>query len=71
MIMFPPIPLIRRNHIVNKLRKSSAFTPETSVTLADAGVINPSCFKRVTERLIKSGVIAPFENGRFYLLDKK
>ena len=45
MAFFPPIPLIRRNVIVNSLRDCGATSEATARTLAEAGVINPNGFK--------------------------
>lgn len=53
MPFFAPIPLIRRQHIFNRLRKCDATSKETAITLSDAGVINPNAFKAITEKLIK------------------
>ena len=32
MAFFPPIPLIRKNHIIKKLTESNAFSEETAKT---------------------------------------
>ena len=66
MAFFPPIPLIRRNVMVNSLRACGATTEETARTLAEAGVINPNGFKRITERLVKTGGIRRTPHGRDY-----
>ncbi len=67
MAFFPPIPLIRRNLIVQKLQACGAVSPETAKTLAEAGVTNPNGFKRITERLVKTGVIKQAGEGKYYL----
>lgn len=67
MAFFPPIPLIRRNHIIRQLRACGATSPETARTLAEAGVINPNGFKRITERLVKTGEIKTTGNNKFYI----
>lgn len=67
MAFFPPIPLIRRNVIVNRLRACGATSERTARTLADAGVINPNGFKRITDRLVKTGVIHGTPDGRYYV----
>ena len=67
MAFFPPIPLIRRNDIVKRLRACGAVSAETAKTLAEAGVINPNAFKRITERLVQTGVIKRTEEGRYYI----
>ena len=38
MAFFPPIPLIRRNVIIRKLKASGATSEETAKTLIEAGV---------------------------------
>ena len=67
MAFFPPIPLIRRNLIVQKLQACGAVSPETAKTLAEAGVVNPNGFRRITERLVKTGVIKQAGEGKYYL----
>jgi len=57
MAFFPPIPLIRRNVIVKRLKESGANSYETAKTLAEAGVINPNAFSRITEKLVEQGFI--------------
>ena len=49
MSFFAPIPLIRRKHILNCLRKCGATSKETAKTLSDADVINPNAFKAITK----------------------
>jgi len=64
---FPPIPLIRRNMIVRKLRKCGAVSAETAKTFAEAGVINPNGFKHITDVLIKRGTIKKTADGKYYI----
>ena len=64
---FPPIPLIRRIMIVRKLRKCGAVSAETAKTFAEAGVINPNGFKRITDVLIKRGTIKKTADGKYYI----
>jgi hypothetical protein len=66
MAYFPPIPVIRRNHIITRLRQCNAFSRETALTLREAGVINPDAFKRITELLCRRGIIIQ-EGNRYYL----
>ena len=49
MAFFPPIPLIRRNAIIKKLKTSGATSAESAKTLAEAGVINPNGFVKKAE----------------------
>lgn len=67
MAFFPPIPLIRRNMIIKKLKESGAISVETAKTLAEAGVINPSSFKRITNKLVETGAIHKTSDGRYYI----
>ena len=67
MAFFPPIPLIRKNVIVRSLRTCGAVSEQTARSLADAGVINPNGFKRITDRLVKTAVIRRTSDGRYYV----
>lgn len=67
MSFFPPIPLIRTRVIVHRLTACGATSEETAKTLAEAGVINPNAFKRITERLVSMGVIHRTPDGRYYV----
>ncbi len=64
---FPPIPLIRKRVIVHRLRACGATSAETATTLAEAGVINPNAFKRITERLVRTDAIHRTPDGRYYV----
>ena len=67
MAFFPPIPLIRRNLIIRKLRACGATSEQTARTLAEAGVLNPDGFRRITERLVDNGTIHRTADGRYYV----
>lgn len=67
MAFFPPIPLIRKNIIVKQLSACGATSELTAKSLAEAGVINPNGFKRITEHLVKSGVIHKTSDNRYYV----
>ncbi len=67
MAFFPPIPLIRKRLIQKKLRECGATSEQTAKTLAEAGVINPDGFRRITERLVETGSIHRTEDGRYYI----
>lgn len=67
-MFFPPIPLIRKKHIVKKLSDCGATTPATAVSFEKAGIINPNGFSAVTTRLLNSRVIGKTSDGRFYVL---
>ena len=67
MPIFPPIPLIRQNLILKKLRQAGAVSPQTAVTLDEAGVVNPDGFRSITQKLQQKGVICKTPEGKFYL----
>ena len=67
MPVFPPIPLIRKKIIINKLKQCGAVTPETAKTFAQAGIPNPDAFARITQKLVENATIYKTADGRFYL----
>lgn len=67
MTFFPPIPLIRKNHIIEKLTESNAFSEKTAKTFTEAGIINPNGFNKINERLIKQKVLVKTKDGKYYL----
>ena len=66
MPFFPPIPLIRKNVIIKHLQDCGATSPDTAKSLAEAGVVNPNGFTRITDRLVETGVIKRTAEGRYY-----
>ena len=68
MAFFPPIPLIRKKHIIKKLTECNAFSEKTAKTFKEAGVINPNKFNMVTKRLINQNVIAKTKDNKYYLI---
>ena len=67
MAFFPPIPLIRKKAVLEKLKACGATSEETAKTLAEAGVINPDGFRRITQRLVETGCIHRTPDGRYYV----
>jgi len=67
MAFFPPIPLIRKNMILKKLKACGATSEEMAKTLEEAGVINPDGFKIITERLVRNGTIYKTDDGKYYV----
>ena len=67
MTFFPPIPLIRRNAIIKRLKACGATSAETAKTLAEAGVINPNGFRCITDRLVQTNSIHKTDDGKYYL----
>ena len=62
-----PIALMRKNLIIKRLRACGAVSEESAKSLAEAGVINPDGFKRITDRLVKTGGIHRDSDGRYYV----
>ena len=67
MTFFPPIPLIRKNHIIKKLTESNAFSEKIAKTFIEAGIINPTGFNKINEILIKQKVLTKTKDGKYYL----
>ena len=67
MAFFPPIPLIRRNVIIQKLKACEATSAETAKTLAEVGVITPKGFKRITDKLVRKNIIHKTADGKYYI----
>jgi len=67
MAFFPPIPLIRRNVIIKKLKMCGATSIDTAKTLAEAGVINPNGFMQITDKLVETNVIHKTADGKYYI----
>lgn len=67
MAFFPPIPLIRRNAIIKRLKGCGANSSESAKTLVEAGVINPNGFSHITEKLVEQGVIYRTTDGKYYV----
>lgn len=63
----PPILLIRKNHIINKLIKCRAVSVRSAKTLAEAGVFNPNGFRKTTESLVANGTLGKLPGGKYYL----
>lgn len=68
MAFIPPVPAMRRNLIIRKLKAANANSEDTAVTFAEAGVFNPDAFPRITEKMIKQGILAKTADGKYFLL---
>ncbi len=66
-MFFPPIPLIRKRRIIQKLTEHKAFSAETAVSFKEAGIINPNAFGKITQKLVNDNVIKKAENNKYYL----
>lgn len=66
-MIFLPIPLIRKKHIIKKLLRKNAVSEENAVTFREAGIINPNGFQMITLRLVKRGILN--QSGNKYYLD--
>ena len=62
-MFFPPIPLIRKKIIIKKLTKNNAISEENAKTFAEAGIINPNGFKKVTEKMIEQQILIKTKEG--------
>ncbi len=67
MPITPPIPLIRKMHIIKKLRKANAYDEASAKYLDEIGVFNPYAFYGITKRMVASGTINKTKDGRYYL----
>ena len=67
MALFPPVPLIRKKVIVKQLIACGATNESSAKTLEEAGVIYPHGFKRITDHLVRSGVIHKTPDGKYYV----
>lgn len=68
MAFIPPIPLIRKNLILKRLKECGAVSYDTAKTLAEANVFNPNGFKPVTNRMVEQGVIGKTSDGKYYVI---
>ena len=66
MAIIPPIPVIRKNLIIRKLKKYGAISPDTAKSFAEIGLVNPNGFHHFTEKLVKKGVIRKTEDGKYF-----
>lgn len=66
-MFFPPIPLIRRNVIIRKLKAHGAVCEKTAVRLEDAGIPFPDHFTAVTKRMLRQGIMRRTQDGRYYI----
>lgn len=64
----PPVLLLRRKIIIKRLTECNAFSPETAVTLKDAGVFNPNAFKRLNTILVNRGILGKTSDDRYFLI---
>ena len=68
MAFIPPIPLIRKNLILKRLKECGAVSEDTAKTLAEANVLNPNGFKPVTNRMVEQGVLGKTSDGKYYVV---
>ena len=66
MAIIPPIPVIRKNLIIRKLKKHGAVSPDTAKSFAEIGLVNPNGFKRLTQKLVQKGIICKTEDGKYF-----
>lgn len=63
----PPIPLIRKKQIINKLRENDATSEITAKSFEEAGIINPNAFSFITEKLVKDEILVKTKDNKYYL----
>ena len=68
MAFIPPIPLIRKNLILKRLKECGAVSYDTAKTLAEANVLNPNGFRPVTNRMVEQGVLGKTSDGKYYVI---
>ena len=68
MAFIPPIPLIRKNLILKRLKECGAVSEDTAKTLAEANVLNPNGFRPVTNRMVEQGVLGKTSDGKYYVI---
>ncbi len=66
MAIIPPIPIIRKNVIIKKLKKHGAVSPETAKALTEIGLVNPNGFQRLTQKLVQKGIICQTKDGKYF-----
>ena len=66
MSLFPSGLLVRRNLLILKLSAAGAGSPETAVTLEQAGVGNSRVARKFADVLVKRGIIRRTKDGKFY-----
>ena len=68
MAFIPPIPLIRKNLILKRIKECGAVSYDTAKTLAEANVLNPNGFRPVTNRMVEQGVLGKTSDGKYYVV---
>ena len=68
MAFIPPIPLIRKNLILKRIKECGAVSYDTAKTLAEANVLNPNGFRPVTNRMVEQGVLGKTSDGKYYVI---
>lgn len=66
MLMTPAL-LLRKRRIISRLQKVNAYSMDTAKSLEEAGVIHPYMFKRLTNQLVKDGILVEVGLGKYYL----
>ena len=61
---------MRKKLILDSLARAGAKSPETAITLAEAGVEKPDLFSEYTEKLVLLGMLRRTSDGKYYLAGK-
>jgi len=62
---------LRKKMILTALKACGAFSPETALTLEEAGVENPSGFPGFTEDLVGFDILGKTKDGRYWIQEEK
>lgn len=62
-----PVLLLRKKIIIEKLTKAGAISEATAKTLEEANVFNPRAFQRLTQNMVKEGILGITNNKKYYL----
>ncbi len=69
--MSVPVPLLRRMIIIKRLKRNGAISEETAKTLQEVGILNPTWFPKVTDKLLKDKVLVRTKDNKYYLNKKQ
>lgn len=58
---------LRKKLILEGLMKNRAFSPETAMTLAEAGVENPDYMPEYTGKLVFYGILGKTKDGKYWI----
>ncbi len=62
-----PVFLLRKKIIIEKLTKAGAISEVTAKTLEEADVFNPKAFPRLTQNMVKEGILGVTNQKKYYI----